>query len=163
MFDDSEAIFERIRFLDGAFVIAILPNKRILMTAQRQPGRPDFISLPGGSLDYKDEDPKVCAERELLEETGYKSDDIHLWLRFDGTNNVMAYTYFYIARDVYKVQDISPDPGEQITLFDMSFDEFVHGVRDIRFHHHWNLIPILYEALLDNTKKEALRREFYGL
>lgn len=46
LYDGSIARFERIRYLDGAFVIPVLPNGRILLTQQEQPGREEFISLP---------------------------------------------------------------------------------------------------------------------
>ena len=46
MYDGSIARFERIRFIDGAFVVPILPNGNILMTEQEQPARATFYSLP---------------------------------------------------------------------------------------------------------------------
>lgn len=69
MYDGSISRFECIRFIDGAFVIPILPDGRILLTRQEQPGRSEFISLAGGSFDSPDEDPRECAHRELREET----------------------------------------------------------------------------------------------
>ena len=104
----------------------------------------------------------MCAGRELIEETGYTSDEIIPWIRFDGTSNVMTYTYFYIARNCHWVQDISPDSGEKIELFDVSFDEFLELSSDVRFHHHWNLLPLLYEARLSDVKKAELKKIFYG-
>ena len=83
-------------------------------------------------------------------------------MRFDGTNNVMTYTYFFIARNCKKVQDITPDPGEKIELLEMTFDEFLLLARDTTFHHHWNLLPYLYEALLDAPKKEVLKNIFFS-
>lgn len=161
MYDGSSALFERIRFLDGAFVIAVTPQNTIILTKQTQPGRSLFYSLPGWSFDYPDELPLVCAERELLEETGYKSDDWKQWMRFDGTNNVMTYTYFFIARNCIKVQEIQPDPGENIEVFEMTFEEFLNLARDVSFHHHWNLLPYLYEALVDENKKDLLREVLF--
>ena len=69
MYDGSQEVFERIRFLDGAFVIAITPENTIILTRQTQPGRSLFYSLPGGSFDAPDENPLDCAKRELIEET----------------------------------------------------------------------------------------------
>lgn len=46
MYDGSVARFERIRFLDGAFVIALTDKGTILLTLQEQPTRTPFISLP---------------------------------------------------------------------------------------------------------------------
>ena len=48
MYDGSVARFERIKFMDGAFVIPVLKNGKILLTKQEQPARKPFISLPGG-------------------------------------------------------------------------------------------------------------------
>ncbi len=46
MYDGSVARFERTRFVDGAFVLPVLPNGNILLTRQVQPTRKSFISLP---------------------------------------------------------------------------------------------------------------------
>lgn len=163
MYDRSVRTFELIRFLDGAFTVAITPDHQILITEQEQPAKLHaFLGLPGGSFDTPDEDPRICAERELLEETGYRSDDWSLWHVFDGTGNVATYTYFFIARNVYPIGDISPDPGEKIRLFTVSFDEFLELSSDVRFHHHWSIIPLLYEARMNPSKKEALRKLFFG-
>lgn len=76
MYDGSHALFERARFLDGAFTIGITTDKKIVLTRQEQPSRPrPFLSLPGGAFDSPDEDPLECAQRELLEESGYISSD----------------------------------------------------------------------------------------
>ena len=37
-----------------------------------------FIELPGGVIDDHESNPKEAAKRELLEETGYTSDDVEL-------------------------------------------------------------------------------------
>jgi len=133
------------------------------LTEQDQPAKShSFLGLPGGSFDTPDEDPLVCAERELLEETGYMSADWALWHVFDGTGNVATNTYFYIARNVKKIQEISPDPGEKIRVFDVSFDELLDYSTDIRLHHHWSLIPLFYEARINPQKKEELRKVFFG-
>jgi ADP-ribose pyrophosphatase len=76
-----------------------LPDGRILLTRQEQPGRSQFISLPGGSFDSPDEDPVACARRELREETGYTTDTLVEWMRYHGTNNVHTEVHYYIARD----------------------------------------------------------------
>jgi ADP-ribose pyrophosphatase len=162
MYDGSVRTFELLRFLDGAFTVAITSDHRILITEQEQPAKThSFLGLPGGSFDTPDEEPRVCAERELLEETGYTSDNWTLWHTFDGTGNVATYTHFFIARNVYPISDIAPDPGEKIRLFTVSFDEFLELSSDTRFHHHWSIIPLLYEARIDPSKKEALRVLFF--
>lgn len=163
MYDGSFQTFEMLRFLDGSFVVAITPEGNILITDQEQPAKvAPFLGLPGGSFDFPDEDPLLCAQRELLEETGYMSDEWFPWHIFNGTGNIATCTYFYIARNVRKIQEIQPDPGEKIRVFTVTFDEFIELSSDQRFHHHWPIIPILYEARLDSLKKEELRKLFFG-
>lgn len=162
IYDGSQRRFELIRFIDGAFVLPILPDGRILLTRQEQPGRSEFISLPGGSFDSPDEDPLECARRELREETGHSSDSFSEWMVYHGTNNVYTQVHYYIARDCTQIWDIVWDGGERISLFTVSFDEFLELSSDPWFHHHWNLLPILYEARLYRDKKEALKKILYG-
>ena len=99
VYDGSVRRFELIRFIDGAFVLPILSDGRILLTRQEQPGRSEFISLPGGSFDSPDEDPRKCSLRELREETGYVTDTLIEWMTYYGTNNVHTEVHYYIARD----------------------------------------------------------------
>jgi ADP-ribose pyrophosphatase len=162
MYDGSYRTFEYVRYIDWAFVIPILPNGNILLTRQEQPGKARFISFPGGSFDYPEEEPLWCAMRELLEETGHTSSDLTPWFRYNGTGNVMTYTHYYIARDCYSTQPIQPDPGEKIELFDVTFDELLNLTSDTGFHHHWNLLPIFYEARLYREKYRELHRIWYG-
>lgn len=163
MYDGTIKRFESIRFLDGAFVIPILPDNRILVTKQEQPLIPEFISLPGWSFDFPDEDPLNCALREMREETWYTSDMVYPWFEFTGTKNVNTSVYYYIAHDCRQVWEILPDAWEKIRLFTVTFDEFLELSSHPGFHHHWNLLPILYEARLYPDKKEELRKIFYGV
>lgn len=126
MYDGSHARFELLRFLDGAFTIAITSGGQILMTEQEQPAKEhSYLGLPGGSFDSPEEDALHCAQRELLEETGYESHDWILWHTFDGTGNVATFTHFYVARNIIQIQDIRPDPGEKIRVFFVDFEEFL--------------------------------------
>jgi len=90
------------------------------------------------------------------------SDNVYPWFEFSGTKNVNTSVHYYIARNVYNVSDITADSGEKIELFTVTFDEFLELSSLSGFHHHWNLLPILYEARLFSEKKEELRRVFYG-
>ena len=163
MYDWSIRRFESIRFLNGAFVLPILPDGRIILTKQEQPWRKQFISLPGGSFDSPDELPIDCAKRELREETWYESLEFIDWMVFNGTNNVYTEVYYYIARWCTLVGDIMPDWWEKIELFIVSFDELLELSSHPWFHHHWNLLPIFYEARLNPEKKIALKKLLYGM
>jgi ADP-ribose pyrophosphatase len=57
----------------GAVVLAMFPDERIILVRQFRHPLGDFLyELPAGKLD-PNEDPAICAARELEEETGYKA------------------------------------------------------------------------------------------
>lgn len=60
----------------GAVVVAVTNENKVIFVKQfRYPLQKVIFELPAGKLE-KDEDPLVCATRELEEETGYKSNEI---------------------------------------------------------------------------------------
>ena len=60
----------------GSVVVPVKDDGTIVMITQyRYPFDKYFLELPAGKLE-KDEDPLVCASRELAEETGYTSKNI---------------------------------------------------------------------------------------
>ncbi len=63
---------------DGAAaVVAVREDGKLLMVRQyRNPLERYTLEIPAGKLNTRDEDPKIAAERELAEETGYVCDDI---------------------------------------------------------------------------------------
>lgn len=158
LYDGSIKRFERIRFFDGAFTFAITPEWKILITKQEQPAREkSFYSLPWWGFDFPDEDALLCAKRELLEETGYVSDEWEHWHNYLGSSNISTFTYFYIARNVRKIQEIQPDPGEKIEVFELNFDEWLALARTHQFTHHLTLLSSMYDALLDQEKYHELK------
>ena len=62
---------EWIKHPGAVCIIPILPNGNLCLIRQYRYGpRAEFIEIPAGKLDV-DEDPLVCAKRELEEEIGY--------------------------------------------------------------------------------------------
>lgn len=59
----------------GAVVVPIKNDGKLILVKQfRYPLQKKLIELPAGKLD-KNEDPLICAKRELEEETGYKANE----------------------------------------------------------------------------------------
>lgn len=60
----------------GAVIVPVKDDGRIVLVSQfRYPLNKFLTELPAGKLEI-DEDPFVCAVRELEEETGYRSDNV---------------------------------------------------------------------------------------
>lgn len=72
----NKAIREVAQHPGGAVVVPVKDDGKIVMVTQhRFPIDKVLLELPAGKLG-KNEEPFVCAKRELEEETGYKSDNI---------------------------------------------------------------------------------------
>lgn len=133
MYDGSYSTFEKLRRYDTSQIIPVTKDNNILLLEQEQPGEKSFIGLPGGRADSYDEDPLDLAKRELLEETGYKSNDWTLFMSIEPFTKVEWTIYTYIARGCEKVQDQNLDSGEKMKLIEVTFEEFVDIVFDENF------------------------------
>lgn len=72
----NESIREIAVHNGGAVVVAVTPENKIILVEQfRYPFETRLLELPAGKLD-PGEDPKICAGRELTEETGYTAGKI---------------------------------------------------------------------------------------
>ena len=123
LYDGSTATFEMLKRTAAMQVVPTIGN-RIVVIEDEQPNRPKAWTLAGGRQDG-DENPLDGAKRELLEETGLASKDWTLYKEFQPYWKIDWSIYLYIARNCEKVQEPKPDPGERITLHEVSFDEFV--------------------------------------
>lgn len=72
----NESVREVAIHPGGAVIVAIKDDGKIILVKQfRYPFQKFLIELPAGKLN-KDEDPLLCAQRELEEETGYTSSEM---------------------------------------------------------------------------------------
>lgn len=107
----------------AAAVVPVMDDGKILMVHQyRNALERMTIEIPAGARNHTAEDTKVCAARELEEETGYRSDDLEFLLSLKPT---VAYDNEFI--DVYVARNLKPgvqhlDQYEFIELEPMDLD-----------------------------------------
>src|SRR3989344_5486213 len=123
MFDDSTETSEMAKRPDTVQVMATRGGK-LLIAEEEQPHHKRGIGLLGGRID-EGEEPLAAARRELLEEAGLTTDDWELWRTYDPAIKLDWSIYFYIARNCRKVQEPKLEPGEKITLKEVSFEEML--------------------------------------
>lgn len=103
---------------------AVRGGGKILMVKQYlECDRPLTLEIPAGSRDSVTEDTRVCAARELEEETGYCSDDL---TRILSLKTTVAFCDEFI--DVYLAKNLKPghqhlDEGEFIDVAAYGVDE----------------------------------------
>lgn len=109
------AHWDHIEHKGAAAVVPVDDEGKILMVRQYRGAIDDImLEIPAGGRDSVDEDFFVCAARELEEETGYRSEEIHHLIDI---NTAAAYTSEKIA--VYYAENLIP--SKQL----LDEDEFV--------------------------------------
>ncbi|MBQ8168580.1 NUDIX hydrolase [bacterium] len=113
----------------GVVIVAHKTPETILMVKQfRYPIKETVLELPAGKLE-KGEDPFLAAQRELEEETGYKSNN---WQSLGYINTTPGFCneklYLYFAKDLEFVGE-HPDDGEIIQCFECKTDEIFEKIK----------------------------------
>ena len=111
----------------GVGVVAITPDKKMLMVKQfRKAIEDETVEIPAGKLE-SGEDPLVCGIRELEEETGYKAKEfIALGFIYPSPGFTNERTYIYLAKDLYK-GTVNPDEDEFLDILEMPIEE-IHSM-----------------------------------
>lgn len=153
MFDGTYEVFEMIRRNNSSIIIPITKDGLIIVNYEEQPHRGKFISLPGG-FSEDGEDIDLNAKRELLEETGYTSNEWEMWFENDvlGYSKMEWFSYCYIARNCEKTGDTKFDPGEKIETKLLTLDEFINIIQD----------PLFRNYMFKKMDPEEIRRKILG-
>ena len=159
MFDGTTAIFEKLKRPNTAQAIAVVGDK-ILIATQEQPDKKPFSSLFGGRCD-NNEDSLVAAKRELLEESGYVSDDWILWREQNPVSKIEWTVYTYIARNCVFKQPPELDAGEKIETRLIDFEEFLMLSEDPTFYEK-ELRSVFLRARFDSEFKKEFHQLLFG-
>ena len=128
--DGREASREYVRHPGAVMVIAQLADGRLVLERQyRYPVQAVMLEFPAGKLDAG-EASLACAQRELLEETGYSA---AFWARAGVMHPVISYSTEFI--DIWFAKDLSPGPrkldaGEFLDVLTATPAELLEGCRD---------------------------------
>jgi len=117
-------------------VVPITTDDEVVLVEQYRYGiEAPTLEIPGGMVDGG-EGPHAAAERELLEETGYRAD------RWESLGKVSAnpaimnnFTHMYLAEGCRFEGAENPDTHERINVHLLPVDEFLGRVADGTIHH----------------------------
>lgn len=160
LYDGTTKIFEKVQRMDAAFIIGVLPDKRILLVWDEQPDRDGVLSPAGGKVE-EGENPIDAAARELLEETGYKAESVQPWMQFVPYGKMIFTVHCFIGKGVEKITEPNLEAGERIALRFFTFDEFIALGQEETLR-SLQLRVILLEAQIDPEKKKLLYNTLYG-
>ncbi|WZL74914.1 NUDIX hydrolase [Clostridiaceae bacterium 35-E11] len=113
---EKHATREIVEHPGAVAIVPITEEGKIIMIKQfRKPVDEALLEVPAGKLD-ENEDPSVCAARELKEETGYEAENIKFLFKFytsPGFSNEIM--YLYVATQLTPGEAM-PDEDEYIDM-----------------------------------------------
>jgi ADP-ribose pyrophosphatase len=115
----------------GAVILPVKDDGKIVLISQyRYPFDQVIYELPAGKLE-KDEDPKDCATRELIEETGYSSNKItKLGKIFTTPGFCDEVLHLYLAENLIAGEHAREEGEEGMQMFEMTLNEIDEKIRN---------------------------------
>ena len=147
--DGKQAEREIIEHNGGAGIVAATKDKELVLVEQyRRPYDEITLEIPAGKLE-KNENPFVCANRELKEETGYTAKEIlpfgEIYPSPGYTNEVI---HLFLAKDLEKGEAM-PDEDEFLHIKKIPVSEALSMVYDGKIKDAKTVICILKYALTE--------------
>ena len=120
---------EMVEHRGAAAIIGFDEKGKIILVKQHRFPHGYVVEIPAGTLE-KDEDPKNCAFREMLEETGYKAKKMtHLLSYFPSIGYNTEVIHCYVASGLTKFSEIDPDNDEFITVVKMDLKKLMRMIK----------------------------------
>lgn len=134
---------------DIVMIIATDKNNKLLVQDEyRYAAGKYFLQTPGGYKE-KGEDPLATAKRELLEETGYTTDDFKLLgIMNDFPGKDMHDVYVVRAKNVVKVSSTHRDDMEQINLKLLSLETVKKQIKERKWQMTTALGALVFSGVL---------------
>ncbi|MCX6174641.1 MAG: NUDIX hydrolase [Ignavibacteriales bacterium] len=113
----------------GAVVLPLKSDgKFVLISQYRYPHNEILLELPAGKLE-KDEDPFICATRELTEETGYTSNKITKLGKIYTTPGFCdEVLHIYLAEDLTPGNHAREEGEEGMEVVELTLDEIENKI-----------------------------------
>jgi ADP-ribose pyrophosphatase len=128
--DGQQAVREYLTHPGAVAIVALLDDGRVLLERQyRYPIAKACIEIPAGKLD-PNENPLLCAQRELSEETGYTAKK---WSYIRRIHPVISYSTEFI--DIYLAEGLVPganhlDEEEFLDVFAAPLEQLITWVEE---------------------------------
>ncbi len=115
----------------GAVIVALTEKRNIIFVKQfRYPLQKEIIELPAGKLDEKEE-PRICAARELKEETGYSAGKIdYLGSIYTTPGYSNEELHIFLAEDLVKGEHSREEGEEGMQILELPLEKAVSMISE---------------------------------
>lgn len=161
LYDGTTETFERAARPDTIAVFPVLENGDIFLIKDTQPTRDTVITAPTGRIE-EGETPEGAAHRELMEETGLSIGELIPWYSHQITSKIDWFAYVFIGKGCRKTKEPTPEAGEKIEPYPVSFEELTELVVSGKMRGNGLLERYFFEASHDATKMAELKNKFFG-
>lgn len=129
----------------------------VILVEQYRPGTDSVtLEIPGGIIDPTDESSQQAGARELLEETGYRAQDMVLIGRYHPNPPVQGnYCDIYLATNVELVQKPSFDQWEDIELRLVPYKEIPGLIKSGAISHGLVVAAFYYLNLYEQSQAKG--------
>jgi ADP-ribose pyrophosphatase len=140
----AESVREYLVHPGAAVIIPLFENGDILLERQhRYPLHRDFIELPAGKFD-PNEAELACAQRELIEETGYAAES---WTYLTTLYPCIGYSderlVYYLAQGLHEVGN-ALDEDEFLEVLRVPMSEALAMIKDGRINEAKTVMGLLW-------------------
>jgi len=161
---DFEIYNQEVRFPDGQRsefdylsedeAVVVLPltasGDVVVIHQWRQAVERVNCSLPAGSIEDEDEDPKAAARRELAEETGFEAGEIEHLTSVEPANGLSdSLFHYFVARDCEPTAEQDLEDNESIRVETTTFDDLLVAARDGELRDGRSAMGVLYYGLFE--------------
>ena len=150
---------QAIQFPDWVLILALTIDQKVVMVRQYRHGIERVcLELPGGLVSPADDSPELSAQRELLEETGYRADEIILLGEcFPQPAILSNKCLFYLAKNAAEVQPQQLDSGEDIEIIKIPLQEIPARIKNKEIDHGMVILAFFFLWMKQGQAKEKNR------
>lgn len=131
-----EGEFYALQANDWVTVIPLTAEGKVILIEQYRFGLDEpTLEIPGGIID-PGEEPMETAERELLEETGYRAEEWSSLGKVSTNPAILTnHSHLFVARGCRFTGSVNPDPHERIRVHEVERETFLGWAADGTVHH----------------------------
>lgn len=136
--------YEVIRHPGAAVILPIMDDGSVVLIANHRVSvGTDLLELPAGTIDPP-EDARTCAERELIEETGFRARTFEPLVSFYSSPGICdERMHAFVARGLIAGES-ALEAGERIVARPMPFVEALDAIRAGRIVDAKSIVALLY-------------------